>query len=268
MSSYVGSFRFKNVPHRVSFGHNVDEMSTAIVSTCTDEGFVIGADGLCKDVATGLVVTQTAQKIFPFKRSILELVFSWSGSSRLFRPDGVTFDFAEATKTILNHIDLFSADGFAQFVALFSEALYAQLAMSFGRVFHAASLKPEIARLLFVGYFRGKPYKARISVPLLNSVILQPVIEEIGDCFPGDLEILSGSKWVYQEFFESKPIMANINLPTGAMTFVQKYIQKCIDHQDKDPDCSNIGGHIHVGMLTPDGFHWIIEPKPESHKKG
>ena len=266
MSSYVGSFRFKDAPFRVSFGHNVSAMSTAIVSTYTDEGFVVGADGLRKDT-TGTVVSETIQKIFPFKRSILELVFGWSGSTHLFRPDGGEFDFVKATEIILNSVSPFSVGSFEKFAAVFGEALYAQLALSFGFTFQSASSKPELARLLFVGYFRGKPYKAQISIPLLNSVIQPPVIEEIGKCFPGDLVILSGSEWVFREFFEDKSIMRNIASPTAAMTFVTKYIQVCIDHRNSDPECAEIGGHIHLGMLSPEGFRWVVEPTSQNQNE-
>lgn len=263
MSTYVGSFRTKDVPHCVSFGHNVDQMPTAIVSIRTDEGFVIGADGLRKDL-DGSVVTETAQKIFTFRRGHLSLLYSWSGSTTLIRPDGVSFDFLAVTKSTLSTANLYSVDSFSQFAAWFAAAIYAQLRFSFGLTFRPSSATTEVARLLFVGYFRDKAYKAQFFVPLVNSTILEPVVEEIGECFPGDLVILSGSKWVFEEFFANKPILSEIDKTPKALTFINKYIQTCIDHQDKDRECSNIGGHIHIAALTPDGFQWVVEPQQKT----
>ena len=50
------------------------------------------------------------------------------------------------------------------------------------------------------------------------------------------------------------------------LAFTKGYIEACCDPlaETIDPGIRDrIGGHIHAAAVTPSGFQWLIEPKPE-----
>jgi hypothetical protein len=111
----------------------------------------------------------------------------------------------------------------------------------------------EFARAIFLAYFNGEPWIAEIGVHK-DDQSLRPVVERFGP--PGiTTTIFSGSERVWKQHFPFPP-----EIPQSlqeASDVIERYIQLCVD----DPDCEDIGGHIHIGKLTPSGFTWIHPPK-------
>jgi hypothetical protein len=149
MSHYVGAVPYKNSPCPVRFRHNDDEMSTAIVSVYTPDGFVIGADGRRINEQSGVVDSETTQKITGFKLKRFKAAYAWSGITTVTLVDGREFDYKIASDCVLNAIDD-SVGSFSNLIRRFGDGLYALLISFFGTRFPTVT-PGDMARVLFVG---------------------------------------------------------------------------------------------------------------------
>jgi hypothetical protein len=251
---YKFSLEFKNCPYPVCFRHNGSQM-TAIAWAYISRGFVIGADGRRMDESSGLVASDSVQKVFSVRIPRLRLVYAWSGTTVLKRRDGLELDFTFVTDEILQSVDMAQTSTFWEFVQQFSDCLYAVLLPTIGNVVYKFD-KDEIARLLFLGYFDDKPFTSEIFVRHEGPKLLRPIVEFpfLSTRFDG----FSGAK-------KACEIFGNQVLPDSlldAAKLVRKYIELCFIHRDPPLEGENpIGGHIHIGKFPPEGFSWISQPK-------
>jgi hypothetical protein len=228
---------------------------TAIAWAYISKGFVIGADGRRTDESSGLVVSDSVQKVFSVRIPKLRLVYAWSGTTVLKRRDGLEFDLKFVTDEILQSIDMARTSAFSEFVQKFSDCLYAVLLSTIGNIV-CKFKKDEIARLLFLGYFDDKPFTSEIFVTHEGSKLLKPIIEcpPLSTRFDG----FTGSKKAC-EIFEDQILPDSL---LDASKLVRKYIELCFIHRDSPLEGENpIGGHIHIGQFPPEGFSWISQPK-------
>jgi hypothetical protein len=251
---WLDSIHFKNCSQPTEILHNKGHMSTAIVSAYLSDGFVIGADGRRKDPNLGVADSDIVQKIFSIKLAKLRLVYAWAGSIHNLRVDGTIFDFKDATDLILQAIDMNQVYTFPDFVALFANLLYVLTLKYLGRgvgVFDDGL----IAKALFLAYFEGQPYKAGIYANHDSHIVLRPVIK----CAPALAQfcVFNGSKKAYELL---NPPLATVSL-LEVSNLVRDYIRLCFTHRDTPIKGENpIGGHIHIGHLTPERFSWIDPP--------
>ena len=73
-------------------------MCTAIVSTYTSEGFVIGADGLRREARTNKVATG-ALKLYFTETASGYIGYAWAGTTSIFA-DADSFDFIQESQLI------------------------------------------------------------------------------------------------------------------------------------------------------------------------
>lgn len=259
MSSYVGSIGFKTSGFLSSFGHN-DEM-TAIVSTYTPDGFVIGADGLRAD-QNGAAI-ETAKKIFAVKTRKFAIAFAWRGNVRFSAKDDQSIlDFSEISKEALHYAGQPSVSGFPEFLGHFCDALQALILLATGP---SLTINPsilrdssELASALLVGYFDGEPCSGEIMVRHSRGRIEKPFVQKLG---VSPLNIFSGSLSMWNRFRPEGRVEEDELLSAeGGIKVVREYMQLCVENRGIDPECSDIGGHIHIVRVTPDRFIWIEPP--------
>ena len=244
---------------------NTDPM-TAIVSIYTPEGFVIGADGRRTVSGTRYVATDKAKKIFPLNdRKRLRCCYAWSGDTILCKTDGTNFSFVDATRSILLS-GVTDGGTIAETIDLFNGAMSALLFLSVGRRLPPdlkTSHQDRICQAQFLCYFDGRRCSFEIEIPLMDGVI-QParVIALLDPALPA-FNIFSGSKRVYEEQYKHR---IEVGAPSSdeAVKLIRDYIEMCFDFQDTDEECARIGGHIHIGKLSPTKFSWIYPPLSSS----
>jgi hypothetical protein len=254
---WSGSCKQKNCSQLTRFRGN-DCPMTAIVWQYIPGGFVIGADGRRRESGSGLIETENAQKIYPIKMGDIRLAYAWSGTTIFHRTDGVVCDLKTVTDCILQSINSARVTTFSDFIQLFNTGLHAMLLAYIGGAVRTFE-KSEIARLLLIGYFKDEPYAVHIIVRHDGNIVLKPKIK----CWSPSVhfDVFSGSKRVYEELIHK--IVKEPSSLGEASELVQDYILVCMKYQDVDADCANIGGHIHIGQLTPERFSWLNPPVPE-----
>ncbi|MGA8221668.1 MAG: hypothetical protein WB780_08435 [Candidatus Acidiferrales bacterium] len=231
---------------------------TAIVWQYIPEGFIIGADGRRRESGSGLIETESAQKIYSVKIGDVRLAYAWSGTTIFHRTDEVICDLKHVTDCILQSINPARVTAFSDFLHLFNDGLHVLLLAYIGGAVRTFE-KPEIARLLLIGYFKDEPHAAHIIVRHDGNTVLKP---EIKCSFaPVRFDVFSGSKRVYEELIHK--IVREPSSLREASELVQDYISACMKYQDVDADCANIGGRIHIGQLTPERFSWLRPPVPD-----
>jgi hypothetical protein len=245
MSVYVGYFPYEFFVTEV---HN--SPVTAIVAVHTPDGFVIGADGRRMDGP--VVITEQAQKLFSFDAGAFRLVYGWAGTTQMSDNAGrVLYDLISATQEILPAVALQESDNFLSFVDIFCKKLSKKIPARITNM-----LKEDIARILFVGYCQDEPCMARIEL-LYPDSYLTP---KIGICMPERYgrNIFSGSENIFSKGYKQYEPQSSAE----AIDFVWRYIQDCAN--SSAPDCSGIGGHIHIAELTVKKFSWIEPPNSAS----
>jgi hypothetical protein len=229
---------------------------TAIVSVYTQDGFIVGADGL-RISTRGDIVSTSAQKLFPISDRNAELIYGWSGTTQFFGHDGqCIFDFLSQTEPLMRAACLYAHTDFAAFLRFICTGWYVLLMQSKltkGGDTFPIKLDREIARLLIAGYFKGEPCVADIGVRHDNGTLTLPVVQRMSLPLQASRDVFSGSKTAFEPFKETYPQNRD-----DAVNFVRSYIQACVDKPDPG---QSYGGHIHIAELDPSGFRWIIAPQ-------
>jgi hypothetical protein len=184
------------------------------------------------------------------------LVYAWAGHTSIFS-NGKIFNFIEATRRIIELVGP-SASSLSNFANLFSEVLYGLLQSVLGTTLESSPSQELLAEVLFVGYFRGQSFRVEIDVRQRNLVILEPLIFTIQTPAPIEFATFSGSPKMSKLF---EPNLIEPKTAQEGATLIRDYIQLCIDRQSQEPECADIGGHIHLGLLTKDAFVWIEPPR-------
>lgn len=220
---------------------------TAIVAVHTPDGYVIGADGRQIDSKTKTIESDTAQKIFAFESETVRLAYAWTGTTQVYATDQTClYDLARVTKKVLPAVELFGRSSWADFIFRFCEGLRAELPACI------ENSPNEIAKVILVGFFKGVPCLAEIKIAYIN-FLFQPEIQiHAPDGYKK--RIFTGAKSACSSRYQLCKPQNNME----AIRFVKEYLQDCIE--SAETDCQAIGGHIHIGVVTPIGFSWIIPP--------
>ena len=208
-------------------------MSTALLYCGTSEGFVIGADSRAFNKLTRQVETDKDRKIFSFESSSGPVVFAWAGVVKA-RTQDFDFSLIEVTK------DTLSDANFQMFDQDFNARLRDRLSVL------KVNTSGPCARGIFLYYWRGVPMGFELSV-FKNGRTWDSCVAESGTP-TGEIIIVSGGAEPVE--FE-KPTSLN-----QAKGMIANYIQSCI----ADPRDEEIGGCVHLGTLTSDGFVWDVPP--------
>jgi hypothetical protein len=129
--------------------------------------------------------------------------------------------------------------------------------------------KLTIARIFVAAYFRNQPGLAVVRFFHNFQVVSDP---EIHIETPPKNGFHIGSSVIFQELFRDKKDIRfdkyRKDVPfDGPLGNVAEAAHLIVEAQcdpiaaELDPLCKGIGGHIHVGTLTPNGFKWRIPPK-------
>ena len=234
-------------------------MATAIAYTRL--GFAIAADGRqrwehapTRDRSTREAESNTVQKVFEIagKQAVLAYVVRGHVANR-----DRSFDLGVELK---NQIALLRDKHFRncrQFLEALSVKLerYIETAKEDGRIEEYAA-----AELSFVGYFDGEPCWIDIQFrPFRDPMTGSHWAAASRDLYPG-LCIASGSQLVREMISQGDPRFAQFWKPfegelslQEAADFARGYIEACCSPlaRELDPDCSGIGGHIHVATVSP-----------------
>jgi hypothetical protein len=136
---------------------------------------------------------------------------------------------------------------FASFIGTFQKILYFTTYnagfVKNGRIV-GLNRNERIAQVLIVGYFNGESCLAEIDVCHQNLSLLEPKLVKLQVPMNVNRNIFSGCESAFGAFSERYPMSTD-----EALLFVREYIQACSD--SAEPDCGNIGGHIHIGKITP-----------------
>jgi len=96
---------------------------------------------------------------------------------------------------------------------------------------------------VFLAFLKGSPWVSEITISK-NGLSFDCAVKE--GTPSGDIDIASGPDAIFD-----KPVSLN-----QAKNMIESYIRSAI----ADPACSDIGGQVHIGKLTSEGFGWIISP--------
>ena len=259
-----------------------DSRMTAIATVYTVGGFVIGADGRSRargpdptKVTEGMKARHDREdnrKIFCIADADKTLAYAFMGT---VANDENTFDLYEETNRQSKLLSSRYFDTCYDYVY--------KLALGLKRAFNDArkdgrldawysneDLGEEdnlIARMMLVGYFRGKPSWTIAEFRSFDDrakLQVQPIPT------PGGI-VTAGGKLMPKLLFQDKdPRFAQYIRPTGTDTTLEQganaaksFIEACSTPlaAELDPVCKSVGGHIHIAAVTPDGFKWLIPPK-------
>jgi hypothetical protein len=234
---------------------------TAIVSTYVSGlGFAVGADGLRLDAGKGTTVTENARKVFFIEGAGIRLIYAWAGMSSLIFGHDQEFSFLDETALIGNAIAAHkpeSIDSYTQQFGLEMQRRLRTFCLPGGRLSNNPNALPreEIAHVLLVGYYNGKPYRTGIRFLQKNLQLQAPFMDELIES-PDNFDIFSGSDVILKQF---EPIAAPESLQEAA-ELIRRYIQTCAENRCNYGDCATIGGRVHVATVTPKRFEWAIPP--------
>jgi len=208
-------------------------VSTALLYCGTAEGFVIGSDSRAFNRMTNQVETDKERKICAFENSLASVVFAWAGTVKA-RTSYFDFSLLEESNDILSRVNF---DTFAQdFNARLQDRLSSLRVTTTG----------ECARGVFLYFGKGAAMGFEMSV-FKNGRTWDSCVTG-GGMPTGEIFVISGG--LEQVTFD-KP--ASLSQATG---MIDHYIRDCI----ADPRNEEIGGDVHIGKLTSEGFDWVIAP--------
>jgi hypothetical protein len=207
-------------------------MSTALLYCGSSEGFVIGTDsrGLNKQNGQN---DDHERKIFAFENQYVSVTFAWAGNVTVV---GSRFGG----------------------VSLITETYESLSQLTFNNLFFATDLAADLKRKLkifsvntsgvhaigvFLAFLKGSPWVSEITISK-NGLSFDCAVKE--GTPSGDISIVSGPDANFD-----KPVSLN-----QAKNMIESYIRSAI----ADPACPDIGGQVHIGKLTPEGFDWVIPP--------
>lgn len=218
---------------------------TAIVTVHTPSGFVIGADGRQIDSHTNTIESDRAQKIFPFEAGDIRLAYAWTGTTQIHDSSlRCIYDLRTATSRALQAATL--CKSWPEFLTRVLQGIEACLPTQiWGAPDH------ELAKVILVGFLRGAPCKAEITINCRVSKLSFDI--ETALPAPYYKSVFSGVERLYERY---KPWSPRTN--SEAVKFVREYLLDCIE--DAESDSARIGGHLHIAAINVDEFSWVVEP--------
>jgi hypothetical protein len=250
---------------------------TATATIYTPFGFAIAADGRqrwehrpTRDTATREAESDAAQKIFEIKTGQAALAYIVQG--HIANRDR-SFDLVVELR---NRAALLSVQNFEN-CDCFLRTLLDGVEQEIESAMWDRRLEsyPD-AQISFVGYFQDRPHWTDIHF-LSSRNFTGSLYEAISnDLYPGRC-FVSGSLLIRDLIVARDPrfsrfckrIDRTVSLEDAA-DFVKGYVEACGSPLalEVDAGCEEIGGHIHVAVVTPadsldrSGFQWLTRPLP------
>jgi hypothetical protein len=207
-------------------------MSTALLYCGIPEGFVIGTDSRAVNKLIGQSETDCERKIFAFENSLASIVFAWAGSVKIIGSSFGTVSLVTETYDSLSRLP---------FKSLFADDLAIDLKKKLS--IFTVNTSGRMAVGIFLSFLKGSPWVSQITVSK-NGRTFDCSVEEGPAC--GDIDIVSGPGCSFD-----KPVSLE-----QAKDSIERYIKGCID----DPRNEDIGGEVHIGKFTSEGFDWMVPP--------
>jgi hypothetical protein len=211
--------------------HNRGCMATALVYCGTPEGFIIGADGRAFNRLKQQIESDTERKIFAFENQAATVAFAWAGIVKAQAPDFV-FSLVDETHDLLPQLD---------FNGFFAQELNAKLKRRLRML--RTNDTGECTVGVLCSYRKGQPWISEITV-FKNGRTWDCRVDE--GVPHGEITIVAGPEHDFR-----KP--GTLDEATNS---IKAYLENCVAHPTNE-----IGGHVHIGKFTPDGFSWIQPPK-------
>ncbi len=261
-------------------------MATAIISTYTPDGFVIGADGrTCRDTDLS-VVSDTTQKIFRVEDRAGILACSMAGTIGLTpeASDEVVLDLYKEAVKITDSLAKRQSKNLYGYAVRLSKSLNDALAAvkSSGALpkypidenQQEGEAGQTIARVLLDGYYHGKPARARIRLSHTDQKLDDAQIYRYDCPVPVMSTATHGSLIIAKLLFDKEAVderfaAYRVADPTNMDSVVLRSKNFILAHSDpaalligeKMVRC--VGGHIHIATVTPeDGFRWVPGYEP------
>jgi len=263
----------------VSYPIGANVSGTAVIRIHTQDGFVIAADGLRRNIR-GLEITDSQQKIFRIEQRGGIVAYALTGVTFIQEDAQTTFSVSDAIAKITNGLLIDHFTTAERYVRKFGKSAIDSLrkAQKNGQIkqFQDFGKQGLIVKILFAGYHQKQPFMADITL-LHNKQKLQPPQLEFKEYLPDMTDMkLAGSEIVFNGLlhtdnpdlvrfrsggfikFRNKQSLSE----SDVIELAHNYIAACADAAGRklDPDCLGIGGHTHIAIIKPDGFRWIIPP--------
>jgi hypothetical protein len=236
--------------------------------------FAIAADGLSSAATVPMLIdTDHQQKIFPFQHNHASIAFAIAGLGRTRTNSfNTVLEAAKQTDALIKRP--FHNGYELAYKFRFNMTKVLEKALKEGRV--AAFTAPSDSTnktLLFIfyvfGYFKQKPFW--VTADIIYDVADQTFSVISGEPDLKEFQFAStGSYPIQQMFYGQIPFDARladrkylVSENSAPLEAVYKFVETCAlpIAREVDPWCRGIGGQIHAGELTRDGFIWIEEPK-------
>jgi hypothetical protein len=230
---------------------------TAIASIYTPEGFVIGADGrrLNPDKTLG---DDDSEKIFFLTARNVHAVGAWCGAVKFA-------DKKSQLQLKAQTLEIAASISNREFTTLieYTKNIAGFLHDRFLRWLNQsdAIIDPnivELAHMRLLGYVARSPEVTSIHLSAEDGVVKLPGIGHEIDPLSRQLNVFSGKQSVHDSMCTSGEIDLCSSLADGEK-LIRTYIERCAYVPVEAGN--DIGGHIHIAAVTPEGACWLIPPK-------
>jgi hypothetical protein len=259
---------------------------TAIVRTLTPQGFAIAADGRKSNSESGLVESDSVQKIFAATSTVGVFALSFSGAAGLISEGGEELILpravAECSKLLASR-KTSNAVGYAHRLG---RCIIDEIKRLGGPIHSGASAQPNlpdetgdtIFRLGLDGYEGNKPIAIDSRFYHVYGQIKDPEIKPQQPLLFGFHRVFAPSPQIGYILW-SHGDDQRLSAYRGPTLYAEEItLQDAIDrsrsfigaHSDPeaiaiDGNCRSVGGHIHIATITPSsGFQWLIPPTTEA----
>jgi hypothetical protein len=257
-------------------------MSTAIIRSYRQAGFVIAADG--RRTGSNSPPADYTQKIFDLTNGNNPIACSIAGATIITTDDtnALLLDFGSAVLRAAEAISRRKCRNLSGYGTRISRSITHSLLdlKSSGQLAEYPSLPTNLspygssfAFLYLDGFFDGVPSQVNITFRHYNQRLLDPEVAThqvtvgapyiLGPCQITEL-ILRTMDPRFSAYRLNRTHSGSLEDEVEAC---KKYILACSDPEALriDPRCACIGGHIHVATITPDaGFRWSVPPVQDS----
>lgn len=245
----------------------VEPMSTAIVRIYTHDGFVVAADGRKMNGLTGAVAGDNEQKVFQVSHPSGSMCCAFAGNVQLTHKgtERVGFDYRVETLRTAEALASIRAKSLFHYTSVLAAELIRSV-----RTFETNPYTGDDSTHIFIdGFFAGHPKRTKITIHGQDFDALEVSVQ---DLYLGKV-LGYGSQPIMDVLFgkTEKGQLSSYREKCRTATNLSEAIDVALNvvraHADPvalliDPHtCAAIGGHIHVGTVTPQtGFGWAVEP--------
>ncbi|HLJ13255.1 MAG TPA: hypothetical protein VKV15_02080 [Bryobacteraceae bacterium] len=229
---------------------------TAIVVIHTNQGFVVAADG--RAVWDKDRQTNDEQKVFRRQYGDRSIVFAAAGW--VLSEDRTQFNLIRDIDNAMSLLSGIECDSFESYIG----KLKNELNKAIERAIHESRIEPSPGEgcmaIVFVAcYFRDdEPSVATIELYATKQFALARISPLEPEYFYGPKEIREMAMSDTDQRFSMRRPHQSCDSIEKAEALARAYIEACCDFSPKD-----IGGHIHIAKLTPNGSEWIAPPKQD-----